>query len=124
MHGAEAYSRGLVAELVDSGSEPLGMQAGGLAQGVVLVDALAPVSHDQGDQGASAGDHSEGQLRQVEECPGADAVLGLQSFGAEQLPPGIEHHGGCDDRRGEGQEQDPADRPQSQALRLIPSTPG
>ncbi|MEV6183280.1 hypothetical protein [Streptomyces sp. NPDC052015] len=63
MHAAEADGCTFVAELVGGGGEAFGVQSGGLAQGAVLIDALAPVSHDQGDQGVGAGHHAEGQLR-------------------------------------------------------------
>ncbi|MFF4391871.1 MULTISPECIES: hypothetical protein [unclassified Streptomyces] len=39
--------------------EAFGVQTGGVAQGGVLVDSLAPVGHDQGYQGTCTGDHTE-----------------------------------------------------------------
>ncbi|MFF4229732.1 hypothetical protein [Streptomyces sp. NPDC001820] len=53
MHAAQAYCGGFLAELGDGGGEALGVQAGGIAQGAVLIDPLAPVGHDQGDQARS-----------------------------------------------------------------------
>ncbi|MFE2700791.1 hypothetical protein ACFXI6_18215 [Streptomyces mirabilis] len=47
VHSAEAHCGGCVAELGDGGGEAFGVQTGGLPQSAVLVDALAPVSHDQ-----------------------------------------------------------------------------
>ncbi|MFJ9871388.1 hypothetical protein [Streptomyces sp. NPDC101165] len=40
MHRAELDGNGLSAELVDGSGEALGVQADGLAQGTVLVEAL------------------------------------------------------------------------------------
>lgn len=66
MHTAEAYCGGLLAELGDGGGEALGVQPGGITQGAVLNDPLAPVGHDQGDQGTGPGNHTERQFHQVE----------------------------------------------------------
>ncbi|MFI6254364.1 hypothetical protein [Streptomyces sp. NPDC051016] len=123
VHPAQAHGGGGVAELGDGGGEAFGVQAGVLAQGAVFVDALAPVGHHQGDEGAGSGDHAEGQFDQFEEGGGVDAVLRLESPGAEQVPSGVEHRGGHRDGRGEGQGEDGADRPQAQAAPLRP-TPG
>ncbi|MCX5443754.1 MULTISPECIES: hypothetical protein [unclassified Streptomyces] len=43
MHTAEPDRYGVVAELADCRGEAFGVQAGGLTQGAVLVDALAPL---------------------------------------------------------------------------------
>ncbi|MEU1256644.1 hypothetical protein ABZ445_25485 [Streptomyces chartreusis] len=86
------------------------MQASLLALELVLADLLTPVGHDLGDQGAGARDDAERQRRDVEQGFGADALLGCQSLGTEQLPPDEEHRGGRDDGGGEGQHEEPTDR--------------
>ncbi|GAA4077397.1 hypothetical protein GCM10022233_65460 [Streptomyces shaanxiensis] len=55
---------------------------------------------------------------------GADALLGCQSLGAEQLPPDEEHRRGRDNGGSEGQHKDPSDRPQVQATLLFRPPPG
>lgn len=107
----DRVSGGFVAELGDGGGEAFGLQAGGVAQGAVLVDALAAVGHDQGDQGACAGHDPEGEFDQFEQCFGTDAPLRLDPVCAEELPCRVEHGGGGQERGGEGQGQDGADGP-------------
>lgn len=62
VHGAQAHSLGVVAQLADGIGETLGVQTGGLAQSAVLVDALAPVGNDQSDKSSGCSNHPEGQL--------------------------------------------------------------
>jgi hypothetical protein len=59
VNAAKADRAGFFAELGDGGGETLGVQAGGIPQGAVLVDPLAPVGHDQGNQPTRASDHPE-----------------------------------------------------------------
>ncbi len=69
VHAAQAHGGRRPTELGDSGGEALGVQASVLAQGAVLVDALAPLGHHQGDQGAGSRDRAEGQLDQLVNPP-------------------------------------------------------
>ncbi|MFD0507719.1 hypothetical protein ACFQ0G_43100 [Streptomyces chiangmaiensis] len=121
VYAAKADRGRVVAELGDSRSEAFRVQAGCLAQGAVLVYALASVGDDQGDQGAGPGDDPERQLHQVEQRLGIDAVLGLQPARTEQVPPGVEDGGGHEHRGGEGQDEHGADRPQAQAAPFRPA---
>ncbi|MFI1035948.1 hypothetical protein [Streptomyces sp. NPDC020951] len=115
MYASEADGLGGVAELGDGGGEAFGVQAGGVAQSAVLVDALAAVGHHQGDQGTRAGHDAEGEFDQVEQCFGVDAAFGLQFACAKKVPSGVEHCGGDQDCSGEGQDQNSTDGPQAQA---------
>ncbi|MBQ0854797.1 hypothetical protein J8N05_42305 [Streptomyces sp. BH-SS-21] len=74
MNTAEAYGCGCVAELGDGGGEAFGVQARGVAQGAVLVDALTSVGHHQGDQGSRAGHGAEGEFDQVEQRCRVDSL--------------------------------------------------
>ncbi|MFD4866253.1 hypothetical protein [Streptomyces sp. NPDC058412] len=71
VHATELDGGGVRAELVAGLGEPLGM-AGGIAVRTGLVDTLAAVRDDQGDERASPGDHSEGEFHQVEEGLGVE----------------------------------------------------
>ncbi|MFT9474742.1 hypothetical protein [Streptomyces sp. 11-1-2] len=66
VNATEPDGRGVGAELFDGLGEALGMEPGGLPVSAYLVDALATVGNDQGDERAGPGDHSEGELHQVE----------------------------------------------------------
>lgn len=52
------------------------MQPGGLTVGAGLVDALATIGNDQGDERTSPGDHLEGEFHQVEEPIGVELGRG------------------------------------------------
>lgn len=120
VHPAEADRDGFVAELGDGGSEAFAVQTGVVSQGAILVEALAPVGDDQGDEGAGPGHHAEGKLHQVEERLGVDARLGLEPAGAEQAPPGVEHAGGDGDCGDEGQKEGDPDFPKAQTATFGP----
>ncbi|MFJ3099588.1 hypothetical protein, partial [Streptomyces hydrogenans] len=64
---SETDRRRLRAELVDDRGEALCVEPGGVAVGAGLIDTLATVGHDQGDERSGSGDDAEGQLHQVEE---------------------------------------------------------
>jgi hypothetical protein len=95
VHAAEAYRGGVVAELGNGSGEAFRMQTCGITQGTVLVDTLAPVCHDQG---ARVGHYSASEFDQVEQRSGLDALFGLQLACAQQVPSGVEHGGGNQDR--------------------------
>ncbi|MDW4908171.1 hypothetical protein RB628_23200 [Streptomyces sp. ADMS] len=111
---AEADGSGFVAELRHGGGEALGVQAGGFAQSAVLVDALASVGDDQGDQGTRARDDAEGQFDEVEEGAGVEAGFGLEPASVEQTPGDRENRGRNQNGGGEGKNEGEADRPEAQ----------
>ncbi|MFE9687841.1 hypothetical protein [Streptomyces sp. NPDC006285] len=111
-----------VAELGDGGGEAFGVQASGVAQSAILVDALATVGHDQGDQGACADHDPEGKLDQIEQSCRVDAAFGLQLACPEQVPTGVKDRGRDQDRSGEGQGQSKSDGPQTQTASFGPAT--
>ncbi|MGW6688718.1 hypothetical protein [Streptomyces sp. NPDC054961] len=119
MDGAGADGLGLFAELGDGLGEAFRVQASVFAQGSGLVNALTPIAVDQGEQGSGARDHAEGDLHKAEQLPGPEVLLGCQPLDAEQLPPGVERHGGGEDRGGEGQKKHSVDRPQPRAALLF-----
>ncbi|MFD9052675.1 hypothetical protein [Streptomyces zaomyceticus] len=53
--------------MFDGLDEPFGVEPGGFPVRSGFIDALAAVGDDQGYECASPGDHSEGELHQVEE---------------------------------------------------------
>ncbi len=115
VHAPEAHGGGLLTQLGDGGGEALGMQPGGVPPRPVLVDALTPVGHDQGDQGTGPGDHAERQLHQVEQRLRGEPALGLEALGAEQVPGGQERRPGHGERGDERHGENGPHRPQVQA---------
>ncbi|WP_435853579.1 hypothetical protein [Streptomyces sparsogenes] len=72
--------------------------------GLGLVDALAAVGDDQGNERAGPGDHSEGKIHQVEECLRVELRSGVDLLEAQQVHQPIEDPAIDQDRSSEGDE--------------------
>ncbi|MCX5434735.1 hypothetical protein OHU11_41895 (plasmid) [Streptomyces sp. NBC_00257] len=69
-----------------------------------LIDALTAVGNDQGDERASPGDHSEGELHQVEECLRVELRCGVDLLEVQYIHQAVEHASGHQDCGHEGDE--------------------
>lgn len=94
--------------------EALGVQPGGLAVGAGLVDALAAVGDDQGDERTCPSDHPEGEFHQVEERLRIQLRGGVDLLEVQQDYQAVEDAARDQDRSDEGQNQRSADLPQPQ----------
>ncbi|GAA5608779.1 hypothetical protein Sgri01_07148 [Streptomyces griseus] len=108
----ESDGWGVGAEFVDGLGEALGVEPGGLAVSAGFVDALAAVGDDQGDECTGTGDHSEGELHQVEERLRVELRGGTDLLDVQQDYQEVEDAARDQDRGGEGEGQRPADLPQ------------
>ncbi|MFH8411395.1 hypothetical protein ACH4FX_42565 [Streptomyces sp. NPDC018019] len=111
MDATEPNGRAVRAKFVDRRGETLSVGPGGFAVGTGLVDALAAVGDDEGDEGTGPGDHSEGEFHQVEERLGAELGGGVDLLEAEQQHQPVEDAARDQDCGGEGEAQCPADSP-------------
>ncbi|WP_405966210.1 hypothetical protein [Streptomyces sp. NBC_00015] len=114
MDAAEADGQGVRAELVDCLGETLGVESSGFAVGAGLVDTMATVGDDQGDEGARPGHHPEGELHQVEERFRVELGGAVDLLEVEQLHQAVEDGARGQNRSDEGDGQGLADPPQAQ----------
>ncbi|MFC8201586.1 hypothetical protein ACFUTV_40295 [Streptomyces sp. NPDC057298] len=106
---AELDGWGVGSEFVDGLGEAFGVEAGGFAVGAGLVDALAAVGDDEGDEGSGSGDHSEGEFHQVEECLGVEFRGAVDFLEVEQYYQSVKNCACDQDGGGEGEGPCPAD---------------
>ncbi|WP_158718779.1 hypothetical protein [Streptomyces griseus] len=114
MDASEPDGREVGAEFVDGLGEAFGVEPGGFAMGAGLVDALAAVGDDQGDERAGPRDHPEGEFHQVEERLRVQLRGVVDLLDVQEQDQAVEDAARDQDRGGEYEGERSADPPQPQ----------